>query len=266
MAFDSKVIFSKKTRFNNIEVVDEPHRRVLKFNESVQAGQAFIPSDLPIRPGFHRAWQFNSSISNIVEVGLGVGLLAKSILNAYPQTQIDIVEIDEDVFNVAQEHFGFSTNSQIRVHIADGRIFLDEIKNKYDAVFIDAYISKERSSFIPFQLITKEAFESVRAALSDDGIFVVHNVDRDRERLKFLSNQIAQTMSTVFPYVYFENSANGRSHDHVYATLKPWTENTTEILAFSPSSDHLIFTDEVMPENKVLMPYWVREQLSLKNK
>jgi hypothetical protein len=82
------------------------------------------------------------------------------------------------------------------VQAGDGRFFLNTTAGHYDAIVVDVY----RWPYIPFHLVTREAFEAARSRLSPRGVVVV-KCDRGE-----LGQDIAATMRQVFPQVFTLNS------------------------------------------------------------
>lgn len=99
-------------------------------------------------------------------VGLGGGTLPSLLHQHYPQAAIDVVDIDPGVVEVAGRFFGFHTDQRLRVHVCDGRQFIEEARQPYDIIFLDAF----GSSSIPRHLTTREFLEAVRNALRPTGV------------------------------------------------------------------------------------------------
>lgn len=100
-------------------------------------------------------------------VGLGGGSVAK--LFARQGWEVDAVEIDPVVTRVARRDFGL-TESEARVHHADGRSWLGSSTEAYDAIVLDAF----GSSSIPFHLVTSESFELAAERLTPGGVLALN--------------------------------------------------------------------------------------------
>jgi spermidine synthase len=89
-----------------------------------------------------------------------------------PEAQIDVVEIDPVVVDVAKSHFGFAPDSNMRVYVEDGRAFMERTDApSYDLIVLDAYSDEG----IPYHLTTREFMVAVRVRLATNG-FVVSNL------------------------------------------------------------------------------------------
>jgi spermidine synthase len=119
---------------------------------------------------------YNPEPKKVLVVGLGGGVIPRELHHYFPELEIDVVEIDPEIQIIAKQFFSFHEANNLRVHIADGRMFikkqlrLDPVP-KYDIVILDAF----NSDYIPFHLMTKEFLEEVKGVLADDGA-VISNV------------------------------------------------------------------------------------------
>ncbi|MBN2019499.1 MAG: fused MFS/spermidine synthase [Sedimentisphaerales bacterium] len=130
----------------------------------------------------------------ILVLGLGGGVIPREMHHYFPTTLIDVVEIDPEIPKIAREFFCFAEDDRLKVHIADGRMFIRErirrkVEDKYDIVILDAF----NSEYIPFHLTTKEFLEEVKEVLADDGV-VVANV--------FYNNRLFEAQCATFLAVF----------------------------------------------------------------
>lgn len=109
----------------------------------------------------------------ILVVGLGGGSLPMFLRKHYPAAVIDVAEIDPDVVDVARQFFGFREDQLMRAHVGDGRQFIENARQGYDIIFLDAFGARD----VPKHLTTKEFLLAVRRALVPSGV-VVSNVWR----------------------------------------------------------------------------------------
>jgi spermidine synthase len=115
----------------------------------------------------------------VLVVGLGGGTLPMFIRHHYPEAVIDGVDINPDVVEAARKHLGFQEDSRMRGIVADGRRFIEEAKEPYDIIFLDAF----GADSVPPPLSTVEFLRAVRKALRPDGVVVGNIWSRDYNRL-----------------------------------------------------------------------------------
>jgi spermidine synthase len=132
----------------------------------------------------------------ILVVGLGGGTLPSFLRKHYPEAEIDAVEIDPVVVEVARQFLGFREDPRMRAHVADGRRFVEAARPRsYDLVFLDAF-GAER---VPPHLATREFLQSVRRALAPGGVAIGNVWGRRRNPLH---DAMLRTYQDVFDGVY----------------------------------------------------------------
>jgi len=119
-------------------------------------------------------------------IGLAGGLFTR-VMRLYP-VDITAVEIDAKVVDIARKFFGYRG----KVFIQDGRRFLHSCKERYDFIVLDAY----NSDTIPFHLITREMFQSVRKHLTDDGILAINYIGAPDGDM--VTDSLTRTLMNVF--------------------------------------------------------------------
>jgi spermidine synthase len=107
-------------------------------------------------------------------IGLGGGTLPSFYRKHYPQMKIDVVDIDPEVINVAKKYFDFREDDNMKAYAKDGRKFIEEAKEPYDIIFLDAFSADS----IPYDLVTREFLQAVRKALGPKGVVVANLWDR----------------------------------------------------------------------------------------
>jgi spermidine synthase len=128
-------------------------------------------------------------------IGLGSGAMPKYLRKCYPATEIDIVEIDPDMVNIAKRFFDFREDERTKVFITDGRDFIWGRTDKYDMIFLDAY----KGGDIPCHLTTFEFLRGVKDRLKRGGV-AVSNILSPRENKLF--HPMAATYNKVFSHVH----------------------------------------------------------------
>jgi len=93
---------------------------------------------------------------------------------AHNVKKIDVVEIDETFFQTVRRFVpegGLKTidDEKVKVHFADGRFFVKNCAEKYDAVFVNL---PDPSTAMLNRFYTQDFFREISGILSDDGIIV----------------------------------------------------------------------------------------------
>jgi predicted membrane-bound spermidine synthase len=123
----------------------------------------------------------------------------KDYVKKYPGKEIDVVEIDPRMTQIARDHFRLQDSPSMHIFHEDGRIFLNNAPDKkYDAVFLDAFSSLFS---IPFQLTTVEAVRQIDRVLKDDGVVIFNLVSAVKgDSGRFLHAEL-NTYRQVFPHI-----------------------------------------------------------------
>jgi len=169
-----KLLLEKKSPYNTI-LVSENDRglRVLRF-EHGGALQSVVKVGDPdhLELAYTRAipvaFLYVEKPRRVLVVGLGGGTIPGFVRKRFPDTEIDVVEIDPGVVEVAKSHFGFREDAKMRAHVEDGRRFIERSRGAYDIIFLDGF----GTSTVPRHLTTREFHEAVRRALTPRGVVI----------------------------------------------------------------------------------------------
>jgi len=132
--------------------------------------------------------------ARIAILGNAAGTTARAYGHYFPQTRIDGVEIDGELTEMGRRYFDMDSPG-LRTFTADARPFLRQTRERYDAIFVDAY----RQPYIPFYLATREFFELARDRLRPGGVVVVNA--GHPEGTDDLEKVLGATMASVFTTV-----------------------------------------------------------------
>jgi spermidine synthase len=196
-----RVIYEKNSLYNSIYVYQKGAVTTLRFGKR---GLFPIQSQVDLNhPRIHMLEYsklmfcglfYQSQPERILVLGLGGGVIPREMRYYFPDSQIDVVEIDPDIPPIATKYMGFKEDDKLRVHVEDGRMFVKkrlrrEEEARYNFIILDAF----NSEYIPFHLMTREFLQQVKGILADDGI-VVANV--------FSSNQLFDAEFKTFLEVF----------------------------------------------------------------
>ncbi|KAL3003456.1 hypothetical protein AAZX31_08G108500 [Glycine max] len=169
-----------------------------------------------------------------VIIGLGAGLLPMFLHGCIPFLEIETVELDPMIVDIARDYFSFVEDKHVKVHIADGIQFVREIDSsgaaqihgksndpsytdtalnassavshadvevtKVDIIIVDVDSSDPSSGLTcPAPDFLDESFlETVKDRLSEDGLFVVNLVSRSQA----IKDMALSKMKKVFSHLF----------------------------------------------------------------
>ncbi len=219
---DGTAIYESDSEYGYIQVVERGSEHDLILNEGQAIHSVYDPNKLLTRGPWdyfsmaplygNRQWT-GQRPERVLIIGLAGGTVARQITAAYGPVPIDGVEIDPRIIEVGRKYFDMN-EPNLNAIAADGRYFLDTTDQQYDIIAVDAY----RQPYIPFQLTTKEFFESARRHLTPNGVVAV-NVGRAPKDYR-LVDAVSGTLLAVFPEVYQQDSSQFLN-SIVYATNQP---------------------------------------------
>lgn len=196
-----RVIFRSKSAYNEIIVTENDRgRRVLLFEPGGDE-QSSIDLRQPqaLQADYTKAIVAGLALiqppQRALMIGVGGGSVASYLHRRLPGLDLDCVDIDAEVVAVAQRFFGFAPDAKLRVHIADGRRFVEESRTRYDLIILDAYNSDD----VPLHLATAEYLRAVQQRVAPGGVVVSNLIC---EELNKLYPRMLRTYQEVFADVY----------------------------------------------------------------
>ncbi len=205
---DTVLVAKEPSFYGEIRIVDKGPLRFLLVNGGMQSaidtrnGLCALEYPYVIET---LAYRLRPEGSRALVIGLGAGVIPDAMAN-WGVTS-DIVEIDPKIIAVAREHFGFDASGHA-VHVGDGRRLLEETSERYDYVILDAFAGE----MVPVHLLSREAFESARAAMKPEGILILNYVGYREGPQSRVAMSIAETLRAVFDSV--ETFAAGTPGDY----------------------------------------------------
>jgi len=183
---NADVIHEERSLYRDITVVQNGPRRCLIINIHIgDRNQTCVDVNEPEKLVFsYTRMSFagllvNPEPQSILVAGLGGGSIPLTLADLFPNATIDIVEIDQAVFNVAKDYFFFAESEKMNVTVADARVFVKRagIQNRqYDYIVLDAFTG----DYIPEHLLTREFLQEVQDILAPDGVLVANTFSTSR--------------------------------------------------------------------------------------
>jgi spermidine synthase len=192
------VLYEGDSRYNHIVVEQDANGvRRLYFEKGGATQSAIRPGEpLDLELVYSRAAMLSLTVvpapKKVLIVGLGGGAMPMFLRTLFPTLEIEVVELDPKVVEVATRYFGFRQDAHLKAYTGDGRAWIEAAKGGWDVVYLDAYGKGE----IPRHLATLEFLEHVKAKLAPGGL-VVGNVWEPASNP--LYERMVRTYAQVFP-------------------------------------------------------------------
>jgi len=147
---------------------------------------------------------YNKNIRNALVIGGAGYSYPKDFLDKFPEANLDVVEIDPEMTEIAKKYFNLKDNPRLTIYHADSRVFLNNTSKKYDAIYVDAF----SGITVPYQLTTLEAINNMKKALNPGGVIITNTVSPiDGPYNKFFASEYKTykecfSQVKIFPVMY----------------------------------------------------------------
>ena len=254
-----QMVFYEEGVETTVAVFEVPEHN---FKISFVNGRIEVPTDevsmLAFRLLGHLPAILRPNAERALMLSFGNGVATGS-LASHGIPHIDAVDLSAEQFAAAElywiENYNVLRNPRLQIHVEDGRNFLLQTPLTYDIITTDATHPVNSSSWA---LFTQEFYQSVRARLSEDGVFVqwlpFHNL------LEPEYQEILRTFQAVFPHATLWST--GGSHTTLVATPTSLTEEGLRALLHQ-AADQPTLTAEFGPA-PLLRAYWIMDEDALR--
>lgn len=120
--------------------------------------------------------ELNSSTPCILDLGAGTGLLTEKVLEKYPKAKVDLIDLSDNMLEVAKERF--ANNNNISVQVADYSVC--NFGNIYDAIISSLSIHHLEDQ------AKVSLYEKIYAHIVSEGIFI--NAEQVLGETAFIEN------------------------------------------------------------------------------
>lgn len=196
----TRTLYQGETPYQQIELVEtEEFGRTLLLDGATQVMEA---NEFQYHePMAHIPLLCHTKPERVLIIGGGDGGVLREVLKHPSVTQVDLVELDEKVISFSRTMLQFCSQGafedpRTRVHIQDGRSFVEQSKETYDVIIMDMTDPAGPS----LRLYSREFFLALRRVLKDTkSRFIMHSESPDLRPQAFA--RIHRTLRSVFPQV-----------------------------------------------------------------
>lgn len=199
--WEDGLTYEGESVYNYLQVREDERKVYLSTNVLFGVQSVYVKEDAltGMYYDYAMAAPFMADVKNrdsleLLILGMGTGTYATQCNRYLESVNIEGVEIDEDITDLATRYFHLS--GEIPVYTYDGRAYLNAVDKTYDVIMIDAY----QDITIPFQMSSVEFFTLVKEHLNPGGVMVV-NMNMRGEREGNINQYLSDTISQVFTEV-----------------------------------------------------------------
>ncbi|CAN4120822.1 unnamed protein product [Withania somnifera] len=168
-----------------------------------------------------------------VVIGLGAGLLPMFLHKHLTFAEIEVLELDPVVVDLARDYFDFRDDERLKVHVTDGLKYVEDaahaVTNGYENDLSEAKVPSSNGNSIPSRsplkrtektdvlivdvdssdsssglscpaadFVEESFLMAVKDSLSDEGLFVINLVSRSQA----IKDSIYSKLKSVFPHLF----------------------------------------------------------------
>ena len=238
--FKDKTLYKKHSNFHDIKVVENEAGRFLHYKDTYQAGiirTSSYKGNLPYINYFTIPYIINPDIKNILLIGLGTGKIVNDWEKLFEKIEsIDIVDIEENILDIAKNYFGFIQSIHTTFTLQDGIVYLRENKKKYDLIVVDV----ASDDGIDDRFLSKEYFKLIKKSLSPNGLFVSNlcaSPDFEHEENTFFRT-IKELYESEFKKVcFFKGNESDRVYYKTFFDIDERVIDITNVIIISSKSN-----------------------------
>ena len=191
-------LYSGKSYYQQIEVFDSyEFGRVLVLDGYIMLTEKdeYIYHEMMV----HVPMACNPSIQRVLVIGAGDGGTVRELCRYDSITQIDMVEIDEQVVKVCKEYLPQTAcrleDPRVHIYYEDGLKFVRRVEDTYDLIIVDS-----TDPFGPGEgLFTKEFYGNCFTALRENGILTHQHESTYYDSYTSMVSRTHRRMRSVFP-------------------------------------------------------------------
>ena len=191
-------LYSGKSYYQQIEVFDSyEFGRVLVLDGYIMLTEKdeYIYHEMMV----HVPMACNPDIRRVLVIGAGDGGTVRELCRYDSITQIDMVEIDEQVVKVCKEYLPQTAcrleDPRVHIYYEDGLKFVRRVEDTYDLIIVDS-----TDPFGPGEgLFTKEFYGNCFTALREHGILTNQHESTYYDSYTSMVSRTHRRMRSVFP-------------------------------------------------------------------
>jgi spermidine synthase len=203
-----EVVAEVKSKYSHIKVADYGTLRQLYFvrDNGEEALESTIDTNYPqnlfllYTQTMFSSFLINKEHKDTLLIGLGGGGMVHFLNYYFPYVNLDAVEIDPAIVEVAKKYFYLKPISSTKIITDDAVNFISLPGKNYDVIYMDAFLkpsSETDSTGVANKFKAPTFLQRLKARLKKNGIVVfnINNHEKMQEDIK--------TIQTEFPQVYF---------------------------------------------------------------
>lgn len=252
-----RILETFESDFHSISVVESKIGRFLKYDDTYQAGYIdtpFYKGNLPYINYFLIPLLMSKKIKDVLFIGFGSGIIVNQYEEFLNLKTVDIVDIEENIFYIAQKYFNFRKSDKQNFILQDALIYLKTTKKKYDLIIVDV----AGNEGIDERFCDSEYLNLIKNRLKKEGIFV-SNMPSSRDIFNPKNKFALELIETYKKYFEFVCVYNGEQSNKIfYKTFFDIDEvvfDVTNLILISSNKKYSIEKNDLIEEKFEISKY-----------
>lgn len=209
------VLFECDTEFGHYQIADtvycgRPARMLYSGNND--AAQSGVAKDNDDDLLFDYNQRFRELVQGmrpkrVLILGGGAFTLPTALMQEFPGLELDVVELDGSLVDLARRYFGFQPDEHTTVFIGDGRRFLEKTDRVYDLIIMDVFTH----AVIPLSFQNLETALGFRRCLGKNGIVAINIIASLYGPHSVVLRRMHQILQATFRRVHIFPAGQGLS-------------------------------------------------------
>lgn len=153
--------------------------------------------------------------SSILVLGGGAYTLPRYFSQKYPNSHIDVVEIDPALSSIASRYFDYNNPKNVGIIAEDARTYVNKASTQYDIIVVDVY----SDTSVPFSLLTKEFGEKINRMTTASSTIIVNAIAAETGVCRPILQAIDQTYRQAAQYAWVSHAPGASKDDRANLIL-----------------------------------------------
>ncbi len=208
------VVVGFSTPVSNVVAIDTPtsHYNVLESDgvrwlvTGPRGAQSGVDPEKPDELAYWYAQKMASLVEHVLNhddilvLGGGAFVIPRYLADKYPDSNIDVVEIDPRLAEIAREYFFYDDPPNVNLIFQDARTFVNQTNRTYDVILIDVYGDIE----VPFTFMSREYGRQIERITASDGVVAANVIANTTGACKETLNAMDAPYRAYFDFARYD--------------------------------------------------------------
>lgn len=185
--------------------------------------------------------------NDILILGGGAFTVPQYLSERFPDSTIDVVEIDPELESISTKYFGYTSPSNVNEIFTDARTYVNQSDKQYDFVLVDVY----GDASIPFTFMTTEYAQALKRIVADDGVVLANIIGGFSGACRESFGSVDAAYRSAFENAYYANESGVKEARANHIVL--YSQEPVSTTGLKPLPSFLVapYTDNFAPAERL---------------